>query len=40
MLSLCKHVFVIIVTIQNNDEYCPEYSSEYPQRYCMLRQYA
>ena len=31
---------IIIATIQNNDEYCPQYSPEYPQRYCLLKQYA
>ena len=33
-------IIIIIATIQNNDEYCPEYSPEHPQRYCLLKQYA
>ena len=34
--ALCKYMFIIIATIQNNEKFCPECFPEQTQRYRML----
>lgn len=40
MLALCKCLLIVIATIQNNDKYCPVYSSAILQNDLMFKIYA